>query len=51
MRHTFAERLYRLVLRFYPVEFRERFGGDMAAAYRFARRDAESRGRAGVTCR
>ena len=48
MRHTFAERLYRLVLRFYPVEFRERFGGDMAAAYRFARRDAESRGRAGV---
>jgi putative ABC transport system permease protein len=46
MRHQ--ERLFRLVLRLYPSEFRERFGQDMAAAYREARMDAAMRGRAGL---
>src|SRR5437868_14184247 len=40
--------LFRLVLRLYPAEFRERFGGDMAAAYREARVEAAMRGRRGV---
>jgi len=48
MRVPLSERLYRIVLRFYPRDFRERFGGDMSAAYRAARREAENRGRAGV---
>src|SRR5687767_2250321 len=45
MRHR--ERLLRLVLRLYPLEFRERFGGDMQAAYREARLDTAMRGRRG----
>ena len=40
MRHPVAEKVYRLILRFYPREFRERFGTDMASAYRAARLDA-----------
>jgi putative ABC transport system permease protein len=47
-RRSLSERLYRLVVRFYPQEFREQFGGDMTAAYRAARADAEARGRVGV---
>ena len=39
------ERLFRVVIRLYPAEFRERFGGDMAEAYREARMDAAMRGR------
>jgi putative ABC transport system permease protein len=42
------DRLFRLVLRLYPEEFRDRFGDDMAAAYREARMDAAMRGRRGV---
>jgi putative ABC transport system permease protein len=42
------ERLFRLVLGLYPADFRERFGHDMAAAYREARMDAAMRGRRGV---
>jgi len=41
------ERLFRLVLRLYPHEFRERFGSDMVAAYREARADAAMCGRRG----
>jgi putative ABC transport system permease protein len=41
-------RLFGLVIRLYPAEFRERFGEDMAAAYREARMDAAMRGRAGL---
>ena len=41
------ERLFRVVLRLYPSEFRDRFGSDMAAAYREARMDAAMRGRRG----
>src|SRR5262245_9850854 len=40
--------LFRLVLRFYPAEFRDPFGGDMEAAYRHARADAAMRGRRGA---
>jgi putative ABC transport system permease protein len=39
--------LIRVVLRLYPADFRERFGGDLEAAYREARIDAASRGRGG----
>src|SRR5215471_2205206 len=42
------DRLFRLVLRLYPAEFRDRFGDDMAAAYREARMEAAMRGRRGV---
>jgi putative ABC transport system permease protein len=42
------DRLFRLVLRLYPAEFRDRFGDDMAAAYREARMDAAMRGRRGA---
>ena len=48
MRRPAAERLFGIVLRFYPREFRERFGREMASAYRDARREAESRGRIGA---
>ena len=41
------ERVFRLVLRLYPEEFRDRFGSDMVAAYREARADAAMRGRRG----
>ncbi len=41
------DRLFRMLLRLYPSEFRDRFGGDMAAAYREARMDAAMRGRRG----
>jgi putative ABC transport system permease protein len=41
-------RLFRLVTRLYPVEFRERFGREMEAAYREARADAAARGRHGT---
>jgi putative ABC transport system permease protein len=40
--------LFILVLRLYPAEFRERFGGDMHAAYRWARAEAATRGRRDV---
>ena len=42
------ERLFRAVLRLYPADFRDRFGDDMAAAYREARMDAAMRGRGGL---
>ena len=42
------DRLFRLVLRLYPAQFRDRFGDDMAAAYREARVDAAMRGRRDV---
>ena len=42
------ERLFRVVLRLYPSEFRDRFGRDMTAAYREARNDAAMRGRRGA---
>jgi putative ABC transport system permease protein len=42
------DRLFRLVLRLYPEDFRDRFGDDMEAAYRDARMDAAMRGRRGV---
>ena len=42
------ERLFRVVLRLYPSEFRDRFAQDMAAAYRDARVDAAMRGRKGL---
>jgi len=38
------DRLFALVLRLYPREFRERFGPEMASAYRDAREDAARRG-------
>ena len=47
MRHRLADKVYRLILRVYPREFRERFGTDMASAYHAARLDARQRGRAG----
>jgi putative ABC transport system permease protein len=40
-----SHRLFMVVLRLYPAEFRERFSGDMEAAYRWARAEAASRGR------
>src|ERR1051326_4625441 len=40
-----SERLFRLVVRLYPSEFRDRFGAAMDAAYRQARMDAAMRGR------
>jgi putative ABC transport system permease protein len=42
------DRLFRLVLHLYPEEFRDRFGDDMAAAYREARMEAAMRGRRGA---
>src|SRR5262249_53645375 len=42
------DRLFRLVPRQYPEDFRHRFGDDMAAAYRQARMDAAMRGRRGA---
>ena len=42
------DRAFRVVLRLYPAEFRERFGDDMVGAYREARADAAMRGRRGV---
>jgi hypothetical protein len=49
MKHrSVAERVFRLVLRLYPAEFRDRFGHDMTSAYRAARMEAAARGRAGV---
>src|SRR5678816_3542259 len=42
-----TERVFRLVLRLYPEEFRDRFGSDLVAAYREARADAAMRGRRG----
>src|SRR6188768_328135 len=42
------ERLFRFVLWLYPSDFRDRFGPDMAAAYREARMDAAARGRGGL---
>jgi putative ABC transport system permease protein len=44
-----GDSLFRLVLWLYPSEFRDRFGDDMAAAYRQARADAAMRGRRGTT--
>src|SRR5215203_3522404 len=44
-----GHRLFRVVLRLYPEEFRDRFGDDMHAAYRQARVDAALRGRRDVT--
>src|SRR5688500_19343823 len=44
-----GDALFRLVLRLYPSEFRDRFGDDMAAAYRQARAEAAMRGRRGAT--
>src|SRR5690349_5765569 len=40
--------LFRIVTRLYPLEFRERFGREMEAAYREARREAGARGRHGA---
>jgi putative ABC transport system permease protein len=42
------ERLFRVVIRLYPSEFRDRFGRDMTAAYREARMEAAMRGRRGA---
>src|SRR3954452_4674699 len=47
-RRGIAERMFNLVLRLYPAEFRDRFGHDMASAYRAARMEAAVRGRKGV---
>ena len=44
----FRDRVLRLVLWIYPADFRDRFGSDIAAAYREARMDAAMRGRRGV---
>ena len=48
-RRGLAERTFRLVLWLYPAEFRDRFGHDMTSAYRAARVNAATRGRAGIT--
>ena len=49
MKHrAVAERVFGLVLRLYPAEFRDRFGHGMTSAYRAARMEAAARGRAGV---
>src|SRR5438093_17779 len=42
------DRVFRLVLWLYPADFRDRFGSDMAAAYREARMDAAMCGRRGI---
>jgi hypothetical protein len=39
-----GDRLYRLLLRLFPAEFRGDFGDDMAADFRDARADARRRG-------
>ena len=44
-----GDSLFRFVLWLYPSEFRDRFGDDMAAAYRQARADAAMRGRRGTS--
>src|SRR5688572_12169042 len=44
-----GDSLFRFVLWLYPTEFRDRFGDDMATAYRQARADAAMRGRRGTT--
>jgi hypothetical protein len=38
-------RFYRLLLRFFPAEFRRRFGNDMSATFADRMRDARRRGR------
>jgi putative ABC transport system permease protein len=42
------DRWFRLVVRLYPSEFRDRFGADMESLYREARMDAAMRGRRGA---
>ncbi len=42
---SLRDRIFRLVLRLYPAEFRDRFGSDMAEAYRAARMEAAAQGR------
>jgi putative ABC transport system permease protein len=45
---SLTERIFRIVLRLYPADFRDRFGDDMSAAYLEARMDAAMRGRPGA---
>jgi putative ABC transport system permease protein len=40
-----AERAYRLLLRLFPADFRDRFGADLAETFRDAHRAAAARGR------
>jgi putative ABC transport system permease protein len=48
LRYSGADRLYRLLLRLYPREFRERFGGDMTDFFRDRRAAARAQGTLGV---
>ena len=48
LRYTGADRLYRMLLRLYPREFRERFGGDMTDFFRDRRAAARAQGTLGV---
>ena len=48
LRYTGADRLYRLLLRLYPREFRERFGGDMTDFFHDRRLAARQDGALGV---
>jgi putative ABC transport system permease protein len=48
LRYTGADRLYRLLLRLYPREFRERFGGDMTDFFHDRRLAARQNGTFGV---
>jgi putative ABC transport system permease protein len=43
-----ADRLFRLLLRLFPSEFRGEFGDEMSAVFRDARADAASTGRLGI---
>jgi predicted permease len=45
---AFADRVYRLLLRLYPREFRERFGGDMTDFFRDRRLHAQQLGTLGA---
>ena len=48
LRYTGSDRLYRMLLRLYPREFRERFGGDMTDFFRDRRAAARAQGTLGV---
>ena len=47
-RRSRADRLFRLLLRLFPSEFRGDFGDEMSAVFRDARADADAAGRLGI---
>ena len=47
-RRTRADRVFRLLLRLFPSEFRGDFGDDMSAVFRDERAEARTAGRLGI---